>query len=196
MLVLGLVAYQFSTSSSLTASSTGWSTITNTKSEITKTYSASSNGTYYFYVKDAAGNINKKSVVISKIDKTPPLELGKGHLAISRNNGMTQSLKLSVGGICDQGVGVAKVVFYYKKQYDYSYTKGEERVYAPMYGSQTGKQGTFNESFTVTFNEDVSYKSLAAYVEVYDVLGNMRKSYYATISPAGDSTSYTEEDML
>ena len=196
MLVLGLVAYQFSTSSSLTASSTGWTTITNTKSEITKTYSASSNGTYYFYVKDAAGNINKKSVVISKIDKTPPLELGKGHLAISRDNGMTQSLKLFVGGICDQGVGVAKVVFYYKKQYDYSYTKGEERGYAPMHRDQTEKQETNHESFTVTFNEDVSYKSLAAYVEVYDVLGNMRKSYYATISPTGNSTSYTEEDML
>lgn len=74
MLVLGLVAYQFSTSGSLTASSTGWTTITNTKSEITKTYSASSNGTYYFYVKDDAGNINKKSVVISNIDKTLPEE--------------------------------------------------------------------------------------------------------------------------
>ena len=72
MLVLGLVAYQFSTSSSLTASSTGWISITNTKSEITKTYSASSNGTYYFYVKDSAGNINKKSVVISNIDKINP----------------------------------------------------------------------------------------------------------------------------
>lgn len=30
------------------------------------------NGTYYFYVKDASGNINKKSIVVSNIDKVLP----------------------------------------------------------------------------------------------------------------------------
>ena len=68
----GLVAYQFSTNNSLTSSSNGWTTITNTKSEISKTYTVTNNGTYYFYVKDSSGNINKKSISITNIDKTSP----------------------------------------------------------------------------------------------------------------------------
>ena len=68
----GISYYQFSTNGSLTASSGGWTSITNTKSEISRTYTVSSNGTYYFYAKDAAGNINKKSIVVSNIDKTAP----------------------------------------------------------------------------------------------------------------------------
>ena len=68
----GISYYQFSTSGSLTASSTGWTSITNTTSEISRQYTVSSNDTYYFYVKDAAGNINKKAVVIDKIDKNKP----------------------------------------------------------------------------------------------------------------------------
>ena len=68
----GLIAYQFSTSGSLTSSSSGWTTITNTKSEISKTYTVSSNATYYFYVKDKSGNINKKSISVTNIDKIAP----------------------------------------------------------------------------------------------------------------------------
>ena len=68
----GLIAYQFSTSGSLTSSSSGWTTITNTKSEISKTYTVSNNATYYFYVKDKSGNINKKSISVTNIDKTAP----------------------------------------------------------------------------------------------------------------------------
>ena len=68
----GISYYQFSTSGSLTSGSSGWISITNTTAEITKTNAVSSNGTYYFYVKDAAGNINKKSVAITNIDKTAP----------------------------------------------------------------------------------------------------------------------------
>ena len=70
----GISYYQFSTNGNLTSSSSGWISITNTTAEITQTYSVSANGTYYFYVKDAAGNITKKSVVINKIDKILPKE--------------------------------------------------------------------------------------------------------------------------
>ena len=50
----GIVAYQWSTNSGLTASSGGWTSITATNSQITQTYTASANGTYYFYTKDSA----------------------------------------------------------------------------------------------------------------------------------------------
>ena len=63
----GISYYQFSTNGNLTASSSGWISITNTTNEITQTYTVVNNGTYYFYAKDAAGNINKKAVVISNI---------------------------------------------------------------------------------------------------------------------------------
>ena len=63
----GISYYQFSTNENLTSSSFGWISITNTTKEITQTYTVVNNGTYYFYAKDAAGNINKKAVVISNI---------------------------------------------------------------------------------------------------------------------------------
>ena len=63
----GISYYQFSTNGNLTSSSSGWISITNTTDEITKTYSVSSNGTYFFYAKDAAGNVNKKAIIISNI---------------------------------------------------------------------------------------------------------------------------------
>ena len=63
----GIVAYQWSTNSGLTDSSGGWTSITNTKSQITQTYTATVNGTYYFYVKDMTGNIGKASIKISNI---------------------------------------------------------------------------------------------------------------------------------
>ncbi len=87
----GISYYQFSTSSTLTAASSGWATITNTKSEISKTYSATATGTYYFYVKDAAGNVTKKSVAV-KIDKTVPTISG---FTATPNGDTTSNLKLT-----------------------------------------------------------------------------------------------------
>ena len=95
----GISYYKFSTDGNLTASSTGWTAITNTKSETTQTYSAASNGTYYFYVKDAAGNINKKSITISKIEKVKPT-IGSftGTTIVSGNLGT-----IKASGIADTG---------------------------------------------------------------------------------------------
>ncbi len=70
--VSGIVAYQFSTSASITASSGGWTTISNTKTQVTHTYIATSSATYYYYVKDEAGNVNKISISVTNIDKTAP----------------------------------------------------------------------------------------------------------------------------
>ena len=95
----GISHYTFSTNGNLTALSTGWKDITNTKSEITQTYDATSNGTYYFYVKDAAGNINKKSITISKIEKVKPT-IGSftGTTIVSGNLGT-----IKASGIADTG---------------------------------------------------------------------------------------------
>ena len=62
----GLNAYYFGTS----LPQNNWSYISSTTSEITKTYSISENGTYYFCVRDQAGNIATASINISNICKT------------------------------------------------------------------------------------------------------------------------------
>lgn len=68
----GTSYYQFSANDNLTASSGGWQKITNTKSKITKTFTASTNDTYYFYAKDQSGNVSKKSILVNRIDKIAP----------------------------------------------------------------------------------------------------------------------------
>ena len=77
----GISYYQFSTNGGLTASSGGWVGVTNTTAEISRTHTVTANGTYYFYVKDASGNVNKKSIKVGNIDKTIPT------VSISPNGG-------------------------------------------------------------------------------------------------------------
>lgn len=73
----GIVAYMFSKQTDITNKSEGWNEITQTTEEITKTQEVSENGIWYFYVKDAAGNVNKASeenkIEIGNIDKTLPI---------------------------------------------------------------------------------------------------------------------------
>ena len=68
----GIIAYQFSTNSNIVSSSSGWNEITRTTTQITQNYTVTTNNTYYFYVKDAAGNVNKSSIVVNNIDKEAP----------------------------------------------------------------------------------------------------------------------------
>ena len=57
----GITGYQFSTSSTLTASSSGWKSVTRTTSAYTvPTNTLSGTGEFYLYIKDAAGNVTKK----------------------------------------------------------------------------------------------------------------------------------------
>ena len=58
----GLVGYKFTTSSS---APTSWNNISKTTSSISYKYDVSNTGTYYFWVKDAAGNTKSTKVTIS-----------------------------------------------------------------------------------------------------------------------------------
>ena len=67
----GLVAYQFTQSA--TEPNSGWTSITQTNEQITQYKNGiTSNGTWYFWVKDALGNTSSKSYRISNIDKSAP----------------------------------------------------------------------------------------------------------------------------
>ena len=69
----GIVGYQFSKDENVTVDSTGWTDISNTKDEITQSYTTAENGIYYFYVKDEAGNVTKQEIVVSNIDREAPI---------------------------------------------------------------------------------------------------------------------------
>lgn len=83
----GIIAYQFSTNGSLTATSSGWTAITNTgSSQTTQTQTVTSNATWYFYVKDAAGNINKQSIAIGNIEiEKPTINVNPSSCTVSTN---------------------------------------------------------------------------------------------------------------
>ena len=55
-----------------TTTPTNWTSISGSQASYTVSYTATSNGTYYVWVKDTAGNINKNSIKITTIDKTIP----------------------------------------------------------------------------------------------------------------------------
>src|SRR5699024_5290893 len=61
----GLVGYAFTKTSS---TPTSWNTLSKTTNKISYQYEVSKTGTYYFWVKDAAGNTKSTSVTISSID--------------------------------------------------------------------------------------------------------------------------------
>lgn len=65
----GIVAYAFTTKSTKSADST-WTPITKTNNTLTETYTATSNGKWYFHVKDAAGNVkNSAAVDVTEMSK-------------------------------------------------------------------------------------------------------------------------------
>ena len=186
----GISYYKFSTDE--TASSTGWTSITNTKSETTQRYSASSNGTYYFYVKDAAGNINKKSITISKIEKTKPT-IGS-FTGTTIVNGNTGTIKAS--NIADTGGSGLKG--YYLSTSSTTPTKNSSWT------------GSTSSSFTVNLKPT---KNTTYYLWVIDNAGNISEAksctinvqtavakigttYYASIASAVSASSTSTITML
>ena len=187
----GISYYKFSTDE--TASSTGWTSITNTKSETTQRYSASSNGTYYFYVKDAAGNINKKSITISKIEKVKPT-IGS-FTGTTIVNGNTGTIKVS--NIADTGGSGLK-----------GYYLSTSSTPTPTRDSSW--KGITSSSFTVDLKPT---KNTTYYLWVIDNAGNISEvksctitvqtavakigtTYYASIASAVSASSTSTITML
>ena len=70
----GLVQYAWSNDANLTYSSTEWKDVASApnKTQQTYTHTVDRNQTVYFYAKDEAGNVSKKSYVIAQIDLSAP----------------------------------------------------------------------------------------------------------------------------
>ena len=106
----GISAYMFSRNGNLTGSSEGWTSVSNTKEEVTYTYKVRENGTYYFYVKDRSGNYNKKEIVVISIDKEPPqviIENNGGEYAVEPGSNTAQiNINLNVKDEGTSGINI------------------------------------------------------------------------------------------
>ncbi len=72
----GIIGYMFCNNENIDGNSDNWEKIETTTEEITKDFIIENNGTYYFYVKDSAGNITKAEdgkIEISTIESTKPI---------------------------------------------------------------------------------------------------------------------------
>ena len=171
----GIRSYQFSTNANLTADSTGWTEITNTTSQTTQIYSAKEdNTTYYFYVKDAANNVTKTSVV-AKLDKVAPTistDLS------GKTDKIATNLNLSIG-VADSTSGLSKIIWYYKKSTDTTYSSVTD-TYTTMNGATAGAKTAVTKTKKLTgLTANTKYN---IYAVVYDVAGNKKQSSIVNIS--------------
>ena len=156
----GIVAYQFSTSKNLNVNSGGWTTIEATTNEITQTYNIAENGTYYFYVKDAADNMSKKELVIDNIDREGPTDTPPQ--LISNTNSITATITQTD----DNGIDKDTIKFAIKKSNEDTWSE-----WIPSGGS---------ESYTFpNLDMETSYDVKTM---VSDTLGNTTESRVSTIS--------------
>ena len=163
----GISYYQFSTDGNLTASSSGWISITNTTAEITQTYSVSANGTYYFYVKDAAGNITKKSVVINKIDKNVPTV---DSLTATANSDSTFKLVINASDTGGSGLKTAYVTSSNStKTYSFSGT-----------GTITITDAKPSSTYSVYVVDNAGNKSSTKTVTTHAINYNINNTYWTT----------------
>ena len=159
----------------MTAESTGWTEITNTTSQTTQTYSAKEdNTTYYFYVKDAANNVTKTSVV-AKLDKVAPTistDLS------GKTDKIATNLNLSIG-VADSTSGLSKIIWYYKKSTDTTYSSVTD-TYTTMNGATAGAKTAVTKTKKLTgLTANTKYN---IYAVVYDVAGNKKQSSIVNIS--------------
>lgn len=73
------------------------------------------NGTYTFYVKDKAGNITTKKLVINNIDKTPPVL----NVTLSNSNPTNKSIKVIVEAKDESGINAVKYLLGQKEEKDF-----------------------------------------------------------------------------
>lgn len=140
----GIVAYQWTKSSSTPSS--GWTNVSTTK-EVNATYNVSGNGTYYFWVKDAVGNVDKKSINVNNVVRLTSTRTSEYSENSSYING---SIRLNDMKLLDR-VEVNNGRVSYSKNgtsVDYSLSGGTTR-----WGSRRSTCTTRSQSYRAEYNE-------------------------------------------
>ena len=155
-------------------------------------------GTVYARLTDGERSGNYTSYNVTNIDTTLPRFLGKGRIAISRNDGQRHA-QLQLNTIADTDSGIAKIIFYYKRDVDSYFTASEPINYATINGTEKGPNGDLSYQCEAQFSSDISNNYIYMYAKIYDVAGNVINTALATISP-GDiytaTTSYGDEPYV
>ncbi len=90
----------------------GWVGVTNTTAEISRTHTVTANGTYYFYVKDASGNVNKKSIAVTNIDKTiPTVSISPNGGSYTKDNYANKSISIRLSASDAGGSGLSTLQY-------------------------------------------------------------------------------------
>ncbi len=146
----GIIEFGFTKGSPLTYFQDGWTSITLTKSQITKTHTVETNGTYYFNVKSEAGVIANAHKDVTNIDKIKPV------CSVSENSKIT----CTDSGSTDYGVS---------KINKYRYSKTNDK---------NGNYESVSETASLTVTPNIS-TSGTYYLYAKDVAGNISdvKSY-------------------
>lgn len=155
----------------------------------TSSQTLSSNGTIYARLTDGEHTGSYTSYNITNIDTTLPRFLSGGLITISRSNSQSY-VHLQLNGISDTDSGIAKIVFYYKRDVDSYFTASDPIDYATINGTETGPKGEFAYGCRAQYYTDITNNTIYMYAKIYDVAGNVINTGLATISPDGHDTSY------
>lgn len=143
----GISEYQFSKDGNIIESSSGWQAIEPTKDEIMQMIDVTTEGTWYSYVKDQAGNVNKNSIEISiEIsigDTTAP------NISLTLNTTSTTNSVTLTGKSRDTGSGIIA----------YGWTSSASQPTGTTTTGELGKwtsikQTTFEISQSITLNSN------------------------------------------
>lgn len=147
-------------------------------------------GTVYARLTDGERSGNYTSYNVTNIDTTLPRFLGKGRIAISRNDSQKHAI-LQLNTISDSDSGIAKIIFYYKRDVDSYFIASEPINYATINGTEKGPNGDFSYQCEAQFSSDISNNYIYMYAKIYDVAGNVINTALATISPGDIYTATT-----
>lgn len=178
----GISYYQFSTNGSLTESSSGWTRITNTTAQTTLTKTISGAGKYYFYVKDAAGNMSKSVITITEtISLSGPTKTLYEESESINLSGLT--LKLDYGDGVVKNINASSYATYTTNT---DISKTLRHTITVKYGSNTFTKYTYKYRWYGTIGKDWYYW----YGPNNKAVGDVTLSYYNSYLGKEVSNSY------
>lgn len=165
----------------------------------TNTVTFKENGIVYARLTNSDLNSECASYNVNNIDKVAPKKIQKDMAVIMADSvSPNDTIHLQLNNIGDTESGVAKIVCYYRTEEQNSYMKYNAYSIVPVNGSKKGKtDASWSSDCKVkssTFADYMKVKKVYLYAEVYDVAGNISKSWIASIDSDRKTTSYTESE--
>ena len=151
-------------------------------------------GTVYARLTDGERSGNYTSYDVTNIDIVQPDFIGKGKMSISRSNSYKDA-DLTLNLLKDTDSGIAKIIFYYKRDVDSNFTASEPINYVTINGTEKGPNDISIYIYRANFNLDISNNNIYMYAKIYDVAGNVINTALATIDPNG-ITSYGDSPYV